>query len=981
MKRLERLIDARNTAEGKIISIILSALLVFMFFNVSAVVAHEGAYAAVPETAVEAVPTAEDEAVADEDGEAADDAIADDEVDQPVADEPEVEAPVAEEPEVTEPATDEPQVETPAAVDVIVPADEPADEPADQPAATPAPAKAKTAPKAQAEVADDADGAQDGWQLPTAEQTLVSYTYCTSEKLPSDLSISTGTYAQLGTEEGMVLGDIVVAAGLTTQQKGDAVYTYNQTEVQNTTDGQAAKKNEYKSAYGTGAKAVALRFNQGEDTWQYKNGAAQWTNLKSGTEYIVFYYSQNYTLGQNSNIVLGTQHWGTLQPGGVSTNAGGGCAVVQLYDMTGSPIGGYLPIYYYSPYADKEGCSFTIGNHWNVENVALKGVADNNGKLAKSQAVNVSGKVPTAFEGFDSVLPADQTNNFVIPFKASWEKTHWAGATNVAYNRGDVNVYIIGVQVSAESSEQSLTVRYLDSRSGEEIADSQSVVAKKPDGTDAPVWSDYVELKGGKAQAKAGYTSGAATDAVKIPVDINNGTATVSLKLADATGYVSANHQAAELDGNTLNLYFDPKAYTVTYTDGVEGEEVFADQSSEVLFGRETPAFQGQAQREGYRFLGWEPEVAATVTADAVYTAQWEAVYTVTYDLAGGAVAEGVALQYEGLTAGTDTPMIADPVFEGNIFEGWTPEVAATVTGNAVYTAQWTPDVVGNNPETPGDIDYSDGIADKYQVVVTYAAVNGTIDGAAKVVLNKLDAEGEFAEDGIAVLAAEQIPGTSANEGFLPEGAWTPAEPVDAMEITENTDFVITYEAVPVVPGPVDPNPEPGTDPDPEPGTDPEPEPEPTPGDPAEPEPMPEVDDPYLPGTPTPTPGTPGGTGTPAGTPGTPAAGAPAAPAGPGAAAAAPVSIDDDATPLAASAEEETIADDGNPLGAFDEVHCWTHWLMIIGGLLTIAYGAVVLFRRSKKVHDMDDFEGQVLGEQEDARQGARAPQADYQAI
>lgn len=36
-----------------------------------------------------------------------------------------------------------------------------------------------------------------------------------------------------------------------------------------------------------------------------------------------------------------------------------------------------------------------------------------------------------------------------------------------------------------------------------------------------------------------------------------------------------------------------------------------------------TPAFRGTLEREGYIFLGWEPEVAKIVTASVVYTAQW----------------------------------------------------------------------------------------------------------------------------------------------------------------------------------------------------------------------------------------------------------------------------------------------------------------------------------------------------------------------
>ena len=67
-----------------------------------------------------------------------------------------------------------------------------------------------------------------------------------------------------------------------------------------------------------------------------------------------------------------------------------------------------------------------------------------------------------------------------------------------------------------------------------------------------------------------------------------------------------------------------PKSYTVTYTDGVEGEEIFADQTYTVEENKATPAFNGEPTREGYEFAGWQPEVAATVTADVTYTAQWK---------------------------------------------------------------------------------------------------------------------------------------------------------------------------------------------------------------------------------------------------------------------------------------------------------------------------------------------------------------------
>ena len=66
------------------------------------------------------------------------------------------------------------------------------------------------------------------------------------------------------------------------------------------------------------------------------------------------------------------------------------------------------------------------------------------------------------------------------------------------------------------------------------------------------------------------------------------------------------------------------EVYTVTYTDGVDGEEVFADQVySDLRKDSTTPAFNGTPTRTGYTFAGWEPEVAETVTQTVIYVAMW----------------------------------------------------------------------------------------------------------------------------------------------------------------------------------------------------------------------------------------------------------------------------------------------------------------------------------------------------------------------
>ena len=135
----------------------------------------------------------------------------------------------------------------------------------------------------------------------------------------------------------------------------------------------------------------------------------------------------------------------------------------------------------------------------------------------------------------------------------------------------------------------------------------------------------------------------------------------------------------------------DEEKYTVTYTDGVENEEIFADQVyGNLLSGTATPAFNGTPTRAGYKFLGWEPTVAETVTENATYVAQWEKLYTVTYtDGVGGKAFEDDV--HSDLEKDTKTPAYKDgiPTRKGFKFLGWEPEVADTVTEDVTYTAKW----------------------------------------------------------------------------------------------------------------------------------------------------------------------------------------------------------------------------------------------------------------------------------------------------
>lgn len=94
----------------------------------------------------------------------------------------------------------------------------------------------------------------------------------------------------------------------------------------------------------------------------------------------------------------------------------------------------------------------------------------------------------------------------------------------------------------------------------------------------------------------------------------------------------------------------------------------------------------------------------------------------------------------------------------------------------------------------PDDPDKGDGIPDKYQAEVTFAAVNGTLTGTTSVVVTLKDGDGNPAENGTATLTAGQIPTATANDGYG-NGTWTPGTPVEGYEITGKTDFVITFTA------------------------------------------------------------------------------------------------------------------------------------------------------------------------------------------
>ncbi len=132
-------------------------------------------------------------------------------------------------------------------------------------------------------------------------------------------------------------------------------------------------------------------------------------------------------------------------------------------------------------------------------------------------------------------------------------------------------------------------------------------------------------------------------------------------------------------------------SYTITYTDGVADEEIFADQVYSIAYGAVPMAFVGTPQRTGYTFAGWDKEIPETMPAkDLTITAQWRKQYTIRFVNDDGTELQAIKVDYGELPVyAGETPTKANVGTEKYTFKGWIPEIVA-VTGDATYTATYT---------------------------------------------------------------------------------------------------------------------------------------------------------------------------------------------------------------------------------------------------------------------------------------------------
>ena len=225
---------------------------------------------------------------------------------------------------------------------------------------------------------------------------------------------------------------------------------------------------------------------------------------------------------------------------------------------------------------------------------------------------------------------------------------------------------------------------------------------------------------------------------VVAPGAITYGTATYSV--ADAEPYLSHfthNHKGIISDTDytaetgtssqtkSLVLYGAIQKFSVTYTDGIGGTSFADEVTSDLRRGTPTPAFTGGTPtRSGYTFTGWEPSVAATVTDNAVYTAQWaknsssshhSTRYTLHYESNGG-----TAYKDERYSSGTKVTLDKTPTRESYTFTGWYADKELTqkissikMTSEKTVYAGWkastVPDMLNGDDHYAYVVGYSDG--------------------------------------------------------------------------------------------------------------------------------------------------------------------------------------------------------------------------------------------------------------------------------
>lgn len=144
----------------------------------------------------------------------------------------------------------------------------------------------------------------------------------------------------------------------------------------------------------------------------------------------------------------------------------------------------------------------------------------------------------------------------------------------------------------------------------------------------------------------------------------------------------------------TLTAKWTANSYTITFdTDGGSAVASITQEYGTAITALAAPT------KTGYTFMGWEPELPATMPAENItIKAQWRInQYTITFNTDGGSAVAPITQDY-----GTDITAPEAPTKIGYTFAGWNPEIPATMPAdNLTITAHWRYNGGGGSSSSP----------------------------------------------------------------------------------------------------------------------------------------------------------------------------------------------------------------------------------------------------------------------------------------
>ncbi|MSA89985.1 hypothetical protein GKE08_11665 [Holdemania massiliensis] len=289
-------------------------------------------------------------------------------------------------------------------------------------------------------------------------------------------------------------------------------------------------------------------------------------------------------------------------------------------------------------------------------------------------------------------------------------------------------------------------------------------------------------------------------------------------------GYVKVGTDPAEVPAIKVNYDVDSEqtkdlSYTVQHIVDGKVKDTFTESVTVQVLQPDTiarnEALEADQNYEGYVKVGTDPaEVPAQIENGAVIKVNYEVQsynYKVShiYRDAEDKVVEDLTTTSETrdyLSAISESPR---PATSGNFV---LTNVEVESQDQSTLKSDQNGNVTGTMPAEDLTITFNysadenqDEIPDKYQITVTYRAVNGTITANnGPFTLNKVDANGNYAVDGVAHLTDGQIAKASPNNGYQ-GGTWSPMSPTTTLDLTDDTTFTITFTATPTDPD--EPNP------------------------------------------------------------------------------------------------------------------------------------------------------------------------------